>query len=686
MPKQVLTDHRYDFRGGRNTAISPDLLTPNELVDCTNARLSQQYGGFTKRSGTQRIHQTPFAGGVSCVTQWDGPSGKQVVVIAGGSLYWRDGFSYTAAFQKAVSNSTVRTTANQGTSAGWTDPVDNGDSSILGTSSDGITSVAAGNCLVNKLGDPAINGNLPAADQLYTLTFRVNANTAGNLSHNVTCETDVTLEYSVNSGGSYTALPGTYSAVAGYRQSTTIVYNPTVSIPAAGSPIWIRVRVTQNAVNTGTDGICNSNVYVYATAWLTDNYPVTWHTGSAAFSSTQPTLFAPFRAATAGAPLVLYMASGGHYFSWDGVGTLTQLDAPPNSNNVPAATSIISYHTRMFAMTAAPGFPGSFPKTIFWSKIGDATNYATGDKTFGGSAVTDFLTGQQLTALEVIGSSLLMSTADSIMRFTGHASDDIVISQDTEGVSAEIGAIGPTALKRFENVACAMTDRGPYAVTEVYAQPMGEQLNPDWIALDTAHLTTSIVEYNRNRKEVWIAAPGINDGGIPKTIFSQSVRLQAWQGPWTYPFQMNCLAKYYDVNNVPNVISGGQDGYVRLMDVGTLDDVNFDGSGGSAITMQVELPVMHFGMPGIKKALKWMILQGQLPIGSNLTVNVAFDGGLFAAFPVIPNDNGEEDYRVDLAGDGSQGFRPRIQFVDASVQPVTIEGCTLVAWDMQRTT
>src|ERR1043166_8238901 len=122
------------------------------------------------------------------------------------------------------------------------------------------------------------------------------------------------------------------------------------------------------------------------------------------------------------------------------------------------------------------------------------------------------------------------------------------------------------------------------------------------------------------------------------------------------------------------------------MDVGSLDDVLSDGTGGSNISMTVEIPVLHFNVPGIKKALKWMLLQGNLPIGSNLSVNVAFDGGSLTGFSVTPNDNGEEDYRVDLAGDGSQGFRARIQFTENSSQPVTINGFTLVAWNYMRTT
>src|SRR5258708_10872241 len=98
MTKPQVVESRFDFRGGRNTAVSPDLLNPNELVDCTNARLSTTYGGFSKRTGSQRIHQTSLGAAINGVTQWDGPNGKQVVAISNGAINWRDGSNFTIPF------------------------------------------------------------------------------------------------------------------------------------------------------------------------------------------------------------------------------------------------------------------------------------------------------------------------------------------------------------------------------------------------------------------------------------------------------------------------------------------------------------------------------------------------------------------------------------------------------------
>src|SRR5687767_979210 len=98
--KPVVKETRFDFRKGRNTAISPDLLNPDELVDATNARLTANYGAFTKRSGCQRVHSAAVGSGnpIRGLVQWDGPSGKQIVAISNGRLYYRNGFNYTTAF------------------------------------------------------------------------------------------------------------------------------------------------------------------------------------------------------------------------------------------------------------------------------------------------------------------------------------------------------------------------------------------------------------------------------------------------------------------------------------------------------------------------------------------------------------------------------------------------------------
>jgi len=680
MAKRKVQEARFDFRGGRNTAISPDLLNNNELVDATNCRLVDSYGAFGKRTGCQRIHAAAFPAAIRGVTQWDGPSGKQTVVISNGSLYWRDGTSFTPAFTQATSTAVARTTANQGTSAGWTDPdgTNNGINTLERTTA-GVSTSVAGDRLINKFGDPAIDNNLPAVDNLYKIGFKLNVSASG-LDPGVSAIGKVEIEYSLNNGGVWNSLSGSYSVTAGRGQNITTEFTPTLLIVAGAAPIWIRLKLTLTLSGSGADLDGIANVQCFKTTYLTDNYATTWTTGAAMFSLTQPAIFAPFRASSSGAPLILYIASGGHYFSWDGAGVLTQLDP---TNNAPLTTAIISYHTRMFAMSASAATPGLLPKTIFWSKIGDATDFTTGAKNQGGSAVTDFLTGQQLTALEVIGSSLLMATIDSVMRFTGQASDDIVIAQNTEGISAEVGAVGILALKRFENVAAMLAQRGPYAVTDTSATPIGEQVLPDFNALDSTNITNSIVLYHRGRKELLFVVPGASDGGLNKTVFVQAVRLQSWYGPWLYSFGITSACNYVNSSGIENWLSGGSDGFVRLMDIGAKDDVLSDGTSGSNITMIVELPTLHFGDPGITKTARQMLLQAKLPTGHALQVLTQFDGGSTdtGSFVDTTYDGTERHYRVDLDG---QGKRCRLRFTDASAVQPSINGFTMQAYNMLR--
>jgi len=504
MPKPVLNDDRYDFRKGRNTAISPDLLNSDELVDTTNARLSASYGAFTKRSGCQRIHPdvlglapgSPIRG----LIQWDGPSGKQIVAIVNGELRFRNGFNYAQGF----------------------------------------------------------------------------------------------------------------SALA----------------PPPGDE----------------------------------------------FSTTEPALFAPFRASASGAPLVLFIASGGKFYTWNGTATLTRIDGatpvlPPD------ADLVIAYHTRLFVRDL------NYKKHIFWSKVGDGTSYTTGSKVDGGSAFVDVLNGEEIVALEVIGSSLLMASEDCVMRFTGHATDDIVISQDTEGVSTEVGAVGKLALKRFENLAAMLSDRGPYVVTETGVEPIGEQVAPDFAALDLSVISKSIIGWNRGRKELLYAVPRTVDGALNKTIYAQAARLQAWYGPWIYSFGITYLARYEDANGNESVISGGADGWIRDMDVGVLDDVLYNSTGGTNIEMLVEMPVIQFGVPGTTKALSGMELQANLPSGSALEINTLFDDESAFVVDVAVPTLGLQNQRIDMNG---QGKRLRMQFKDASAQMVAVHGFSLHAWDYER--
>lgn len=493
MGKLVVADHRYDFRGGRNTAVSPDLLNPNELVDTTSARLTSTYGAISKRSGTQRMHQTAFPFAIQGLYQWDGPSGKQLVVIANGQLYYRNGFTYSTAF---------------------------------------------------------------------------------------TAE------------------------------------------------------------------------------------------GTTPFSTSQRSYFTPFRDSSSGAALVLFIASNGKLFKWTGT-VLTEI----TGTTLPA-DRIVAYHTRVFYRNS------NFKKHLYWSKVGDATSLTTGLPTDGGSAMVDVLSGEEIVALEVIGSSLLIVAEDSIMRFTGHSNDEIVIAQDTEGISSEVGAPGQLSIVRFENAAALFNERGPYAVTETYVQPLGEQVVPDFATMTQGSKAFFPVGYNRGTKELSFAF-GTAGSANALTVMVYSTRLQCWYGPWVYTSAIHSFARYEDSNGNEKLIASHADGFVRDMSVGSLDDVLYDNSGGSNISMTVELPVIHFNSPGSVKSLRQVLLQAAIPSTSNISVKASVDGGAFTAGSFVDTtfDNVERSYRVDIPG---VGRRIRLQITDTSAGSPTIYGVSTFAYDMNR--
>jgi hypothetical protein len=395
--------------------------------------------------------------------------------------------------------------------------------------------------------------------------------------------------------------------------------------------------------------------------------------GATPFSAAVASHFVPFRAVASGAPLVLYAASGTEFWKWTGA-ALTRITGV---NAAPAMALLAPYHTRGFAVDAAT------PKRIYWSRIGDMETWSIGLPSDGGNALVDVLTGDSINAIDVIGGSLLIFTKDAVVRFSGYSSDDIQIAQDTSGVSSEVGVVGDLALQRVEQVIAFISDRGPYFALESGVTANGIKIENDFDNLDRANLSKAVVGHHRQRREIWYAVAGAGDGGLNKTVFVYNYRLQAWYGPFTYPYGITALARYEDANGAEWLMSGGNDGFVRHMDLGALDDVLADGTGGSTYTMTVELSPMFFEVgPRLIKALDSFDIEADLPIGSALVVKHAFDSDVFTSeTALISTGSGIQPYRLDA---NTQGKRLRVQLVDASVQLPEVAGITASAFNMNR--
>jgi len=497
MPKSYLTEVRFDFRGGRNTTTSPDLLNNNELVESTNTRLDI-LGAAIKRTGTKRVHTTALGGGapVKGVFQWDSPGGKQIVAISNGDLWHK-----TSAF-------------------------------------------------------------------------------------------------------------GEFTQVA----------------PA----------------------------------------------GADKFSTTRIAHFVPFRASSSGAPLVLFIASGGKLYKWTG-SALTRIDG---ITGAPPSDLLSTYHIRLF------GHDTNFQKHLFWSDVGNGEDWVTGLGTDGGSAMIDVLTGDTIVGLEAVGSSLGIFTKDAIARFTGLDNSNISISQETSGISAEVGLVGEAALVRVEQVVAFLSDRGPYFATEAGVSAIGQDIENDMDLLDTSVMANTVFGHHRQRREAWMAVSRSGDSALNKSVFVYNYRVQNWCGPFTYPFGITSFSRYEDSIGSEWIIAGCADGFVRHMDFGALDDILANDTGGSAYTMTIELAPFFFesGPTGVK-ALDRIYVQADLTASSALTVKAAFDAAGFTTIgTLVDSGAGVQSYRLD-APSTLQGKRMRLQFTDASSDIPVLNGVLAKAYD-----
>lgn len=385
--------------------------------------------------------------------------------------------------------------------------------------------------------------------------------------------------------------------------------------------------------------------------------------------------FASFRAATSGAPLVLYITCGGRVYSWDGTATLTRIDG---TNTIPAAELVVPYHTRLFMNST------SFPQFVFWSGVGVPDNFTPSTAVAGGSAMVDVMRGDKIVGLEVIMGSLVIATKESLVRFSGYSANDIQIAQDTSGISAEVGVTGDNALLRAEQVAFAMTNKGPYAVMEAGALAVGPWVEPDFDNMDRTNIGNVCLGYHQGRREVWYAYCGPSDAGLNKSVLIYNLRLQRWFGPFIYPFGIVNLAQYEDSAGDKWLLAGCTDGFVRHMDIGGKDDMLNDGSAGSIYTMTVELaPYFFSDGPAYQKTLRNVFLQGNLEPNHALQIKYQIDDQAIQTHSITDTGNASLvlNYRSRLSGTGR---RVRLVLSDASATVPEIAGLIVEAYHRER--
>ena len=385
----------------------------------------------------------------------------------------------------------------------------------------------------------------------------------------------------------------------------------------------------------------------------------------------QTAYFAPNRQNTSGAPLRLYITDGTYYWRWSG-SALTQIDG---TDDLPTATDMVrAYHVRNFVRSTL------YPNNVFWSELGDPEDGTQGLRTLGGSAMVDTLKGDPISAIEVVGSSLLIGTDNSIVRFTGYDSSDIQINQDTEGISSTVGPVGRQCLVRAEKWAGMVAATGIFAVSEAEALLLSHKISTSFRALDRANLHKSVVQYHEGARELWIAVPGASDSGLNKTVFIYSLDLGIWYGPHTYSFGIVSMCKWEDSNGDEYVAAGCEDGYVRVLGYPTagLDDVLYDASGGSAVTAVARLAPIYFNPgPGVRKVVHTFTLHSE---EANVLVGVFVEGSANSITTLITNTGEIEPYRTRANLQGTM-FEPQLEW---SGHATRIHGVSLFAYTTDR--
>ena len=396
-----------------------------------------------------------------------------------------------------------------------------------------------------------------------------------------------------------------------------------------------------------------------AQLWTSDDEGVNWTARGSAGGVMSTTTQADFATMLIGSTSYLFIGSGSDVFTWDGT-TLTKRDLV---NSVPQGPCMRVFQDRLF-MTDL-----NEPGTLFWSKLGDGTDFRVGGLSDGGFAVVNGDSNEPIIALEVLGNSLLIAQRNRISRFTG-TGNNIEILRDTQGVTSAVGPVHnkvsgflkahPGSFQRTEQVVEMWTDRGPYIVTEGGVVNIGAKIDSNGLGADEVcwrdHTIPAYVVYHRARQETWYIFRSQADSAA-KSAFIYNRRLQCWSGPFQYPTGVTSVCQAV-IGGVPQILAGCDDGYVRRLD----DDTRArdDGVVGGAYTHTIQLPPFIFpdAGPHNTKSLRSIFLQLQRQNTNTLpVVKVYPDNGSAETLTLVENPsviNAPVNMRYDS---NSQGKR-----------------------------
>ena len=350
--------------------------------------------------------------------------------------------------------------------------------------------------------------------------------------------------------------------------------------------------------------------------------------------------------------------------TWDGTTLVTAIAGAP------AADRAIIYKLRAFAIDGT--------KTMSFSKIGDPTLWSVANG--GGTIDIETYDDAQNMALMVLGSSLLIAKRNNVARFTGVDTSNIRVDVETEGVSGEVGCIAPNTFVRFDEYGFMLSDRGPYIVTEAGVKEIGLKVAKGFDFGDRSLWQSAQATHNRRRKEIWLTCGAPSDADtVNKYVWIYNYTTSTWSGPFLFSWPgVITLGRYQRTDDTESIQIGGQDGYVRdgdVEEVGSVDDVLKDGTGGSSVTMDVQLPDVTAGAPERVKSMRGkneLVADLGAAAGEASAVTAYWTSELGSgSVPLVTLGAGVRTYRYKLS---AKGARIVHGFTSASKRMIRILG------------
>jgi hypothetical protein len=348
--------------------------------------------------------------------------------------------------------------------------------------------------------------------------------------------------------------------------------------------------------------------------------PMTWTAQAGGLDAATRHSFAAFRD---GSGECVYIADGGALNKWTGAAVTTNIAGTPN------VTQLCVYNQRLYAISGTD-------QTLYWSGLNDGDslgNAAAG----GGQAVVRTFGGQRLTALAVVGGSLLLFHDTAISRFTGYAQDDIDIDAGVIGHASVVGTAAPRSVAVIDHegrdVALFVSAAGLYQATEggiaAVPTPFADPANV-W------YTTGLHAVHNPRRAEVWFLVPN-------RGMYIYHYRLNAWTGPHGESFTdastgPRVMWGTAGVLKDEQILSGAADGFVRQYDrpYSAVQDMRSDGTGGTAPSMFAKTRPWFFKDESLTKSFRHLYVTARALLApTSATVQWYVNGGAVAGSGTI---------------------------------------------------